>query len=333
MSNGEIELAVVKRVDDDSLGYVNVAGRSLSFTAETIENYRGQSFADLGIEEGVTVGFLRNDQNTITAIFPPPEADEATLHAGGMVSRELFESPQAEDVPPKYNRPVSTGSQGELHPEAEPGDTTRPGRALPPKTREFGKLIDTTHLQAGDLLLTRDASGAGWISDSIADVQYRIGYGHNDAQWVHVAMYLGDGANVVEATIDSLMEGGNVRITHLDGYCDGSNILRFRRSIFIQQEKQGFLVCLRALSLLGKRYSVGRAIKAWWDVRVGGAVAYGPEQKNILSDGVVCSTLYADSFNRALRLSLGEDNGICVPAWFSATNDFVDIQTRWLEIA
>jgi hypothetical protein len=333
VSNGEIELAVVKRVDDDSLGYVNVEGRSLSFTAETIENYRGQAFADLGIKEGATVGFVRNDQDTITAIFPPPEADGATLHAGGMVSRGLFESPQAEDVPAKFNQPASSGTQAELHPKAEPGGATRPGRALPPKTREFGKLIDTTLLQAGDLLLTRDASGAGWISDSIANVQHRIGYSRNDAQWVHVAMYLGDGAYVVEATIDSLWDGGNVRITHLDDYCDGSNILRFRRSTFIQQEKQGFLVCLRALARLEKRYSVGRAIKAWWDVRVGGAVAYGPEQKNILSDGVVCSTLYADAFNQALRLSLGEDSGICVPAWFSATNDFVDVQTRWLGIA
>jgi hypothetical protein len=333
MSNGQVELAVVKRVDDDSLGYVNVAGRSLSFTAETIEDYRGQAFADLGIVEGSTVGFVRNEQGTITAIFPPPKEEEQKEGSGGLVSRGLFESLQAEDVPPKFNRPVSAGSQGELLPGAEPSDTIRPGRALPKKTRDFGKLIDTTHLLAGDLLLTRDASGSSWITDGIADVQNRIGYGRSDAQWVHAAMYLGDGANVVEATIDGLFAGGNVRITHLDDYCDGSNILRFRRSGFLTQERQGWLVCIRALSRLGKPYSIGRALKAWWDVRVGGAVAYGPEQKNILSDGVVCSTLYADSFNQALRLSLGEDNGICVPAWFSATNDFVDVDVRWLQIA
>jgi hypothetical protein len=333
VSNGEIELAVVKRVDDDSLGYVNVEGSSLSFTAETIENYRGQAFEDLGIKEGATVSFIRNDEGIITAIFPPPEAKESIEGSGGMVSRGLFESPQAEDLPPKFNRPVSVGGQGELHPGAEPGDTIRPGRALPKKTRDFGKLIDTTHLQAGDLLLTRDASGSSWITEGIADVQNRIGYGPSDAQWIHAAMYLGDGANVVEATIDGLFAGGNVRITNLDDYCDGSNILRFRRSSFITQERQGWLVCIRALSRLGKPYSIGRALKAWWDVRVAGTVAYGPEQKNILSDGVVCSTLYADSFNRALRLSLGEDNGICVPAWFSATNDFVDVDARWLKIA
>jgi len=200
MSNGQIELAIVKRVDDDSLGYANVEGRSLSFTAETIENYRGQAFADLGVVEGATVGLVRNDQGTITAIFPPPPEEEVKDGAGGMVSRGLFESPQAEDVPPQFNRPVSTGSQGELHPEAGATDTIRPGRALPKKTRDFGMLIDTTQLQAGDLLLTRDTSGSSWITNGIADVQNRIGYGRPDAQWVHAAIMSVSRISTITAT-------------------------------------------------------------------------------------------------------------------------------------
>ncbi len=76
MSIGKIELAVVKRVDDDSLGYVNVEGRSLSFTAETIVDYHGQAFADLGITEGATVGVIRDDQYRIIDIFPSPAAQD-----------------------------------------------------------------------------------------------------------------------------------------------------------------------------------------------------------------------------------------------------------------
>jgi cell wall-associated NlpC family hydrolase len=331
MSVGEREQGIVNRLDDDSLGYINVDGRSLSFTAEEIENYKGQPFADLGIIEGASVGFLREKPSRILQIFPVHHNFQIhrrkTFHGDSVTPSKGTEVAASFDIPPPNEE------QGELHPATAPTARRRPGRALPEKTRRFGKLIDTSLLQAGDLLLTRDLTQENWISKSIAEVQSRIGYGPTDSHWIHAAMYLGDGAHVVEATIDSFLSGGSVRITHLDDYCDGTNILRFRRSTFIKQERDGWLVCIRALSRLGKPYSIGQALKAWWDVRVGGAVAFDPTQKNILADGIVCSTLYADSFNRALRLSLGEDNGICVPAWFSATNDFVDVKVDWLAIA
>ena len=324
----------MKRVDDDGLGYANVEGRSVSFTADSIQGYLGQPLAELGIVEGATIGFVRDNEGRIVEVHPSPKDEEFTTNGNGSItSRGFFESPQAADPPQQFTALPSNDNQGELHPEAPCGGRIRPGRALPPKTRDFGRLIDTSKLQAGDLLLTRDMSGESWISNTIADVQKRIGYGDPDARWVHAAMYLGDGANVVEATVDPHLVGSDVRITHLDDYCDGSNILRFRRSTFITQERDGFLVCLRALSKLRKPYSVIGAFKAWWDVRIGGAVAWESDGRNILSKCVVCSTLYADSFNQALRLSLGEINGVCAPAWFSATNDFVDVQTQWLEIA
>ncbi len=331
MSVGDRELGIVKRIDDDSLGYVNLEGRSLSFRAEEIEDYHGQPFAQLGITEGATIEFIRDAAGRIAQVFPVPE-ESAAEGPGGVVSRGLFTTPQAQDVASIFEAPRPNESQGELRPDAAPLGRRRPGGALPPHAWEFGKLIDTSLLQPGDLLLTRDVSNENWISRSIANVQKRLGYGPSDAKWVHVAMYMGDGANVVEATVDSLTEGGNVRITPLVNYCDGTNILRFRRSTLIQEERHAWLVCISALSRLGKRYSVGHALKAWLDVRLG-AAAYNPEEENILSGGTLCSTLYADSFNRALRLSLGEINGICVPAWFSATDDFVDLDVGWLAIA
>jgi cell wall-associated NlpC family hydrolase len=331
MSVGDRELGIVKRIDDDSLGYVNVEGRSLSFRADEIENYRGQPFAELGITEGATVEFVRDAAARIAEVFPIV-VESGAEGPGGLVARSIFTTPQAPDVAPIFTPPPPNESQGELHPDADAKRSRRPGGALPPHAWKFGKLIDTSLLQPGDLLLTRDVTGDNWISRSIGSVQKRLGYGPADAKWVHVAMYMGDGANVVEATVDSLVEGGNVRITPLVNYCDGTNILRFRRSTLIQQERHAWLVCISALSRLGKPYSVGRALKAWLDVRLG-AAAYNSEEENILSGGTLCSTLYADSFNRALRLSLGEINGICVPAWFSATEDFVDLDVGWLAIA
>jgi len=334
MSVREGELAIVKRIADDSLGYVNAGGRSLSFTADTIENYRGQSLAELGITEGATIRYVLDDLGRITQIFQVPESQDSDDEEPVLVgSRTPFEPPQAKDVSQKFYPLPPNNNQRELRPDSLAGGEIRPGRALPAKTRDFGRLIDISNLRAGDLLLTRDISGGNWISKTIVDVQNRIGYGPSDARWIHVAMYLGDGANVVEATIDSVMSGGSVRITHLDDYSDGTNILRFRRSKFIKQEQDGWRVCVCALSRLGKPYSIFGALKAWLQALIGNAVAYDSKQKTFLSGTVVCSTLYADSFNEALRLSLGEDNGICVPAWFSATNDFDDVDVQWLQIA
>ena len=334
VSAGTIEHAIVKRVDENSLGYLNVEGHSLPFAPECIENYGGQAFVELGITEGVTVGFVRDAQGRISVIYPPKgEQEYDDEESEELIAANSSQSQQAPDPPLQLDLPGQNDDQSELLPNAVPLRKIRAGRALPDKTRAFGRLIDTSQLQAGDLLLSRNPLGENWISDLIADVQGRIGYGQSDARWSHVAMYLGNGSHVVEATVDSLMAGGDVRITHLDNYSDGTNILRFRRSTSIREEKEGWWVCVEALSQLGKPYSVGQTLRTWYDMRFGSVLAYDPEQENVLAGAIVCSTLYAGAFNRALRLSLGEVNGICVPAWFSATNEFMDINVGWLQFA
>jgi hypothetical protein len=145
-------------------------------------------------------------------------------------------------------------------------------------------------------------------------------------------MYLGYEASAVEATIDSPLSGGNVRITSLDECCDGLNVLRFRRSNFIEHEKEGWRVCIRALSRLGKPYSLTGAFKLWYDVKACGGGFYDSNQAGLLSAAILCSTLYADAFNEATRRTLGEISGICVPAWLSATGDFFDVDVGWLKI-
>jgi hypothetical protein len=81
-------------------------------------------------------------------------------------------------------------------------------------------------------------------------------------------MYLGDGAHVVEVTVDGLLTGGNVRMTSLDAYCDGGNVLRFHRPIAIGDERTAWKMCIRALSRLGQGYNVMAAAKMWFDVIV-----------------------------------------------------------------
>jgi hypothetical protein len=240
-----------------------------------------------------------------------------------------------EAVPPPtiahVPRKASTSPRYELHPDNPPEGTTNALRALPLATRTFGKLINTEPLRAGDLLLTREAKPGDTVCGLIVDVQAEGGYSKHDAQWVHAAMYLGDGAHVVEATVDGLLTGGNVRMSSLDTYCDGGSVLRFRRPIAIGEERLAWKMCVRALSRLGQGYNVIAAAQMWFDVIIRGGGFYS-EKKRATSEAVVCSTLYADSYNEATRQTLGEVNGACVPAWLSLSDAFEDVAVGWLEI-
>jgi hypothetical protein len=117
--------------------------------------------------------------------------------------------------------------QLELNPDRPARNRIVLHRAIPDAARNFGKLVDTTALSPGDLLLTRELEPDA-ISTSISDVQARGGYHPNDGRWSHAAMYLGDGDNIVEATFNNLADA-SVRITSLGEYCDGKHSLRFRR--------------------------------------------------------------------------------------------------------
>ena len=145
-------------------------------------------------------------------------------------------------------------------------------------------------------------------------------------------MYVGDGANVVEATFDSVLGGGNVRLTSLDDYSQGSYSLRFRRSKYIADEREGWRICIRAMSRLGKPYDFVQAVLMWFSVVFKGRGFFSGEMQRPTSAAVICSMLYADSYNEATRRSLGEVSGICVPAWLSRSEEFSDIQAEWLEI-
>ena len=341
-----VSQGVVKRLVGNSLGYLwSSDGKTFSFTPDTIEQYKGESFSALGLKVNAPVSFIldstgeriesvklesktgvKNRSITLATTLPVfASIPDQTKSKTKKRSRVEFRAAITEqDSDQDY-------TQHELHPEAIALREVIVDRALPLGTRRFGKLVDTSGLQAGDLVLTRDAQDRDRTSKIIAQIQREGGYSLADARWVHAAMYLGDGANVVEATIDHPLTGGDVRITNLDEYSDGSNALRFRRPKYVVKEQDGWRMCIRALSRLGEPYDLLQAVKLWIRVRINQR-GFFEAKKEATSAAVVCSTLYADSYNQALRRSLGESNGICVPAWLSLSKEFDDVKVSWLKI-
>jgi hypothetical protein len=249
-------IGAVGRIVDDNLAYVSMEGgaRTLSFSSSVVNNYRGETLEELNIRENSRIEVEWNEGSDLVT---------------QVLLRELPSSIEAVALLPRRTPAIRQGAlesadvQNELHPKESPTSVAIPMRALPAATRSFGKLVDTTKLLAGDLLLSRDLK-PDRISKLIYDVQRDGGYHVDDARWTHAAMYVGDGSNVVEATFDSPMSGGDVRLTSLDAYCDGSYCLRFRRSRFLATERDGWRVCVRALSRLKMPYDFLEAARMWF---------------------------------------------------------------------
>jgi hypothetical protein len=319
LSNG-----VVTRVVGDTLAYASFEnGRfTRAFVPEAVEGFDGEVFKELRIVEGAHIAARFQPRSDIVT--------HITVLRTKKTPATAFRSVELEAQVPS-RRPSARGPRYELLPEAHAKGTTIARRALPKATQSFGKLLDTEILWPGDLLLTRDIK-PGRISGAITQVQANGGYELTDSRWTHAAMYLGDGESVVEATFENPVFGGSVRITKLDDYCQGSDILRFRRSNFIVDEKQGWRVCVRALSRLNTNYNLLDAATMWFNVVIMGRGFYGEKMHRSIFPAVVCSTLYADAYNEATRRSLGEVNGTCVPAWLSCSDEFTDLKVVWRAI-
>jgi hypothetical protein len=295
--------------------------RVVSFGSEIATVFAGETLDELGFAEGAKVALAIEDGSG-TVLQATKLADVQA--AGRGTGRGSGTTPLPRDLP----SPGTTG-QIELIPDAPAFEKIKAPRAMPTETRRFGKVLDTRNLRPGDLLLSRDLTPE-WTGRAISSVQQDGGYDELDARWTHAAMYVGDGDHVVEATFDSPLKGGSVRLTHLDDYSKGGSALRFRRPKYLATDEVRWKVCVRALSRLHKPYSFGTAIKMWLRVAVQGGGFFDDDHRFAASDAVVCSTLYADAYNEATRRTLGETCGVCVPAWLSVSEDFDDLEIRWL---
>lgn len=324
---------VVSRVAGDSLAYI-VASDGRNFCAVkgiAAISANGDSYAN-PLRVGDVIEFCYDAATQIVASLKViASAAEATT-TSELSESALFDSWSDEPLELLSASTASNSeiSQIQLLPSDEPAGDIRVEDAIPVKTRSFGKLIDTSALQPGDLLLARDADGGrDLVSKLITDVQMRGGYASRDARWTHAAMYTGDGLSVVEATFDNIL-GGDVRMTTLWEYCQGTSILRIRRPVFIRRDLERWKLCIRALARLKNDYKFWDCIQMWFAVKWFRKTLGEIERK--ASAAVICSTLYADAFSEATGRTLGERAGACVPAWLSASSAFAEVETKWLKI-
>jgi hypothetical protein len=324
-------IGTIQRIVDNSLAYLTLIehDKTLCFAPSVLESYRGQAFEEYGISPGATVAVDWDvDAEIVSRVAIGPEAlAEAEVRRSAFSFRERRRS---EDPSPETYEHSET-PQNELDPAQESGGKTVILNALPLKTRQFGKIVDTAPLLPGDLMLAREKE-PDRISREIVGTQKKGGYHDDDARWTHAAMYLGDGASILEATFDSIAQGGSVRVTNLFEYSQGAHVLRFRRSRFISDDRQRWQLCIRAMTRLGKPYSFAEAAGIWFNV-LRGRGFFSDDMRRSVDDAVICSLLYSDAYGEAVRRTLGERVGVCVPAWLSGSEEFVDAGTRWLKIA
>lgn len=201
----------------------------------------------------------------------------------------------------------------------------QPTGSLPPVVRKFGKFVSTDPMQPGDLLLCREIAPDA-TSRQIHATQ-KAGFDDIDARWTHAALYLGDGASLLEATFTTQPFFQGVKVTALWEYC-GSHALRCRRPLLLKSDREkGWLLAIKAMLSLGANYDFKQLLKVAYKFRkklFGGMLEIAP-----LEPALICSTLYSQAFNLAFKHRLGEDNGICIPAYLSQSDEFEDVALAW----
>ncbi len=339
----QISSGQVSRISDNDFGYIYIkdAAQTISFVSADVSGHAGRNFGEMGIRVGDQVHIRESDGNHIITVSDRQAPAVARASSIFDFFRKEHSSVHADRDPPdaddeaaeNLQAEIKSGLQSLLH--LDPGhaasDSINIPHALPIETRKFGKVLNTSGLLPGDLLLSSATVPTG-ISEKIYRVQHQGGYVPLDAIWTHAAMYLGDGENVVEADYVSHLKGGTVKISSIYDYCQGDYRLRFRRPKHLSSDVERWKLCINALRKLRESYDIMAAAKIWYEVTFGGKNFHDDGDRHPVSDAVLCSTLYADAYNRATRRTLGEVSGICVPAWLNRSNDFDDIAVGWLSI-
>jgi hypothetical protein len=223
----------------------------------------------------------------------------------------------------------------ELHPNtaanADPNSNWIPPGAIPERFRKFGKFLATSSWWPGDLLLTRSVT-PDRVSKALSEAQVKGGDHQIDAAWTHAAVYIGDGLSLCEATFDSVITGGEVRITPLWDYC-GDYVIKVRRSKYVTTRDAGWLLAIYTLTNLRKAYDFGYIRKLGFRAFRGQGFWQSDIRVPIKAQALVCSTLFADAHSKTTRHVFGEANGLCVPAFLSQCTDLAPVTTEWINIA
>lgn len=191
---------------------------------------------------------------------------------------------------------------------------------LSPKTRKFGYVPAIDQLLPGDLVLYSESD---FVARLIDNWQRRAGFSNDDARWSHAAVYLDDGF-VVEA----IPKGGVVQRSIYEGIPSG--LMRFRRLVGLSDIDR-YRIALRALSRLGRSYSISRVPKLSLSLGRGlwNRVA-APDEKGI----VICSQIYHDSIVEITRSYLDQCpvDAAVTPAHLSYSGSMIDLEIGWLRL-
>ena len=116
-------------------------------------------------------------------------------------------------------------------------------------------------------------------------------------------------------------------------YCDGETALRARRPKDMT-DRQRIGIALGAVRRMRDGYSFRDVINFALAAYSGRGFWEGGGQQQIRPSALVCSTLYQDAFNFALKGNVVRMGSLCTPAHLSASNDFeaVDPVLSWLGI-
>ncbi len=226
-----------------------------------------------------------------------------------------------------------------LTPDADAVGEVPANGVLPPSAREWGRVLDTTQMQMGDVLLTapykQRANGAPLVSRWIMSAQERAGYAESDAQWTHAAIYLGDGESISEANfgVAGLRSGVMIRSIHV--YADAAHALRVRRPANLSDAQRCKFI-IGALRNLGQRYSAEIILHFLKEfVLKNGGWTIGQKQIRMLPRGFVCSTHVQDALTYINAGASSRMGYLCCPAHLSASSDFEphDVPIQWLRLA
>jgi hypothetical protein len=196
-------------------------------------------------------------------------------------------------------------------------------KTLPRAARNFGLVPDINQLLPGDLILMRDPEPrcSGRI---IPYLQRRAGFADQDSCWTHAAIYLYD---------DFLAEAVPIRgFLTRTWYLDVPNrLFRVRRREGLSESLR-YQIALRALRLIGARYSHWSAFKTGWGMISG---LWNENAARHLDTTVICSNAFSDAYADITRSVLqgcpvGES---VLPAHLSATNDLEDVQVQWVKVS